>query len=204
MNHRGTKAWDVPRFLPAERPEPERPRQQYDDNDDGDMRGTRRRGRGGRRTGGGETGRAIVIGGTWRLFSSKTPAPLIASKKYARGGAKTLPLKSAWLVARQRQSATRVTIHDASAGASSSALATDRQVRLAGTARGRCALSGLSRLGPLFVPAAGTLLRMDTLVDDDGEAHIGTVHVEASAFLVQAVVHHLGKRHNCTTSSDFE
>ena len=157
-----------------------------------------------RRTGGGETGRAIVIGGTWRLFSSKTPAPLIASKKYARGGAKTLPLKSAWLVARQRQSATRVTIHDASAGASSSALATDRQVRLAGTARGRCALSGLSRLGPLFVPAAGTLLRMDTLVDDDGEVHIGTVHVEASAFLVQAVVHHLGKRHNCTTSSDFE
>ena len=89
-------------------------------------------------------------------------------------------------------------------GASSSALATDRQVRLAGTARGRCALSGLSRLGPLFVPAAGTLLRMDTLVDDDGEAYIGTVHVEASAFLVQAVAHHLGKRHNSTTSYDFE
>ena len=91
-------------------------------------------------------------------------------------------------------------------GASSSALATDRQVRLAGPARGKCALAGRSRPGHLAGPGRGTLLRMDTLVvdDDDGEGHIGSVHVVASAFLVQAVEHHLGKRHNSTTSSDFE
>ena len=90
-------------------------------------------------------------------------------------------------------------------GASSSALATDRQVRLARPARGRCALAGRSRPGHLAGPGGGTLLRMDTLVvDDDGEGHIGSVHVVASAFLVQAVEHHLGKRHNSTTSSDFE
>ena len=90
-------------------------------------------------------------------------------------------------------------------GASSSALATDRQVRLAGPARGRCALAGRSRPGHLAGPGGGTSLRLDTLVvDDDGEGHIGSVHVVASAFLVQAVEHHLGKRHNSTTSSDFE
>ena len=92
-------------------------------------------------------------------------------------------------------------------GASSSALATDRQVRLAGPARGRCALAGRSRPGHLAGPGGGTSLRLDTLVvDDDGEGHIyiGSVHVATSAFLVQAVEHHLGKRHNSTTSSDFE
>ena len=44
---------------------------------------------------------------------------------------------------------------------------------------------------------------MVTLVDDDGEGHIELVHVVASASLVQAVEHHLGKRRN-STSSDFE
>ena len=43
---------------------------------------------------------------------------------------------------------------------------------------------------------------MGTLVDD-GEGHIELVHVVASASLAQAVEHHLGKRHN-STSSDFE
>ena len=58
-------------------------------------------------------------------------------------------------------------------GASSSALATDRQVRLAGPARGRCALAGRSRPGHLAGPGGGTSLRLDTLVvDDDGEGHI--------------------------------
>ena len=87
---------------------------------------------------------------------------------------------------------------------SSSALATtDRQVRLAGTARGRCAPAGLNRPGHLAGPGADTRLRMVTLVDDDGEGHIELVHVVASASLVQAVEHHLGKRRN-STSSDFE
>ena len=44
---------------------------------------------------------------------------------------------------------------------------------------------------------------MGTLVDDDGEGHIELVHVVASASLLQAVEHHLGKRRN-STSSDFE
>ena len=87
---------------------------------------------------------------------------------------------------------------------SSSALATtDRQVRLAGTARGRCAPAGPNRPGHLAGPGADTRLRMVTLVDDDGEGHIELVHVVASASLVQAVEHHLGKRRN-STSSDFE
>ena len=52
-------------------------------------------------------------------------------------------------------------------------------------------------------PGGDTRLRMVTLVDDDGEGHIELVHVVASASLVQAVEHHLGKRRN-STSSDFE
>ena len=61
-----------------------------------------------------------------------------------------------------------------------------------GTARGRCALAGLSRPGPLAVPDNA---RMETLADDDGEVHAHLVHVVASAFVCQPMVHHLGSAH---------
>ena len=66
-----------------------------------------------------------------------------------------------------------------------------------GTARGRCALAGLSRPGPLAVPDNA---RMETLADDDGEVHIQRVHIVASAILCQPAVHHLGEAHNCSSS----
>ena len=70
-----------------------------------------------------------------------------------------------------------------------------------GTARGRCALAGLSRPGPLAVPDNA---RMETLADDDGEVHIQRVHIVASAILCQPAVHHLGEAHNSSSSEEVE
>ena len=66
-----------------------------------------------------------------------------------------------------------------------------------GTARGRCALAGLTRPGPLAVAGSA---RMVSLADDDGEVHIRRVHIVASALLCQRVVHHLGEAHTCSSS----